>query len=157
MKRKISILAILLGFCMTAFAKQYVTIEYLMTSSRNYLYVNGAIPSGVENSYSLNDYSLADVINILASKGFEVESVDSWAYGYGTSSNSSVYRSSRIVIMSKAGTPELGAIEEISSDDDTEAVEVARYNLQGLPVNENERGVQIIVYSNYTTKTVIVQ
>jgi hypothetical protein len=35
--------------------------------------------------------------------------------------------------------------------------EIARYNLQGIPVNANEKGVQIIVYSNYTTKTVVVQ
>ena len=35
--------------------------------------------------------------------------------------------------------------------------EIARYNLQGIQVNENEKGVQIIVYSNYTTKTVVVQ
>ena len=77
------------------------------------------------------------------------------AYGYISSSGGSY--NYRLVIMSKSGTPELGAIEEISTDDNTEAVEVARYNLQGIPVNENEKGVQIIVYSNYTTKTVVVQ
>ena len=41
--------------------------------------------------------------------------------------------------------------------DDEEITEVARYNLQGIPVSESERGVQIIVYSNYTTKTIIVE
>ena len=39
-----------------------------------------------------------------------------------------------------------------SSDD---AVEVARYNLAGRPCSPNEKGVQVIVYSNFTTKTVI--
>jgi hypothetical protein len=34
---------------------------------------------------------------------------------------------------------------------------VARYNLQGIPVKANEKGVQIIVYSNYTTKTIVVE
>lgn len=154
MKRKISILAILLGFCMTAFAKQYVTISYADNVS-GYYYVEGALPSGVEGRYTSTNYSFADVINILASKGFEVEFFE--AYGYGYSGSTGYTSNRRMVIMSKSGTPELGAIEEISTDDNTEAVEVARYNLQGIPVNENEKGVQIIVYSNYTTKTVVVQ
>jgi hypothetical protein len=33
--------------------------------------------------------------------------------------------------------------------------EVARYNLQGMPVKETEKGIQIVVFSNYTTKTII--
>ena len=49
------------------------------------------------------------------------------------------------------------AIERIVADDGQEAVEVARYNLQGVPVDKNEKGIQIVVYSNYTTKTVIVE
>ena len=40
-----------------------------------------------------------------------------------------------------------------SSNDDAE--EVARYNLAGRPCSPNEKGVQIIVYSDFTTKTVI--
>ena len=42
----------------------------------------------------------------------------------------------------------------ISNDD---AEEVARYNLSGRPCSPNEKGVQIIVYSNFTTKTVILE
>lgn len=142
MKRKISILAIFLGFCMTAFAKQYVTISNF-SGSGSYYYVEGALPSGVFRSYDSARYSFADILNILASKGFEVEFFDRYNTG--------------MVIMSKSGTPESNAIEEISSDDDAEATEVARYNMQGLPVNENEKGVQIVVYSNFTAKVVIVQ
>ena len=33
--------------------------------------------------------------------------------------------------------------------------EVARYNLAGRPCSPNEKGVQIIVYSDFTTKTII--
>ena len=40
-----------------------------------------------------------------------------------------------------------------SSRDD--AVEVARYNLAGRPCSPDEKGVQIIVYSDFTTRTVI--
>ena len=37
-----------------------------------------------------------------------------------------------------------------------EAEEVARYNLSGHPCNPNDKGVQIIVYTDYTTRTIIV-
>ena len=40
-----------------------------------------------------------------------------------------------------------------SSNDDAE--EVARYNLSGRPCSPNEKGVQIIVYSDFSTRTVI--
>ena len=40
-----------------------------------------------------------------------------------------------------------------SSNDDVE--EVARYNLSGHPCSPNEKGVQIIVYSDFSTRTVI--
>lgn len=33
--------------------------------------------------------------------------------------------------------------------------EVARYDLQGLPVKAGARGIQIVVYNDYTTETVI--
>lgn len=45
------------------------------------------------------------------------------------------------------------AIENERSD----AKEVARYNLQGLRVSPTEKGIQIIVYSDFTTKTVIIE
>lgn len=35
--------------------------------------------------------------------------------------------------------------------------EVARYNLQGIRCAPSEKGVQIVVYSDYTTKTIIVE
>ena len=35
------------------------------------------------------------------------------------------------------------------------ADEVARYNLSGRPCSPNDKGVQIIVYSDFTTRTVI--
>ena len=48
------------------------------------------------------------------------------------------------------------AVKSIESNDNhDDADEVARYNLSGLPCLPNEKGVQIIVYSDYTTRTVI--
>ena len=46
-----------------------------------------------------------------------------------------------------------GIEAERSSNDNVE--EVARYNLSGRPCSPNEKGVQIIVYSDFTTRTVI--
>lgn len=37
-----------------------------------------------------------------------------------------------------------------------EAEEVARYNLSGHPCSPNDKCVQIVVYSDYTTRTIIV-
>ena len=37
-----------------------------------------------------------------------------------------------------------------------EAEEVARYNLSGRPCSPNDKGVQIIVYSDFSTKSIIV-
>lgn len=41
------------------------------------------------------------------------------------------------------------------SDIFEEAVEITRYDLQGRPCKPNAKGVQIIVYSDFTTKTII--
>ena len=44
---------------------------------------------------------------------------------------------------------------EANGSSNDEAKEVARYNLSGQPCSPSEKGVQIIVYSDFTTKTVI--
>jgi hypothetical protein len=50
------------------------------------------------------------------------------------------------------------AVRAIESDHfDGDMVEVARYNLSGRPCCPTEKGVQIIVYSDFTTKTIIVE
>ena len=40
---------------------------------------------------------------------------------------------------------------------DGEVEEVARYNLSGHPCKPYDKGVQIVVYSDYTTKTIIIE
>ncbi len=49
------------------------------------------------------------------------------------------------------------AVRSVNDDSDIDADEVARYNLSGYPCSPSDKGVQIIVYSDFTTKTVIVQ
>lgn len=43
-----------------------------------------------------------------------------------------------------------------AKESDNDAKEVARYNLSGHSCIPNEKGIQIIVYSDFTTKTIIV-
>ena len=47
------------------------------------------------------------------------------------------------------------SVEAKGSNGHDDAVEVARYNLAGRPCSPADKGVQIIVYSDFTTKTVI--
>ena len=49
----------------------------------------------------------------------------------------------------------VNSVEANGSNSDNDVVEVARYNLSGRPCSPNEKGVHVIVYSDFTTKTVI--
>ena len=47
------------------------------------------------------------------------------------------------------------AVKSAEFTDSGDAEEVARYSLSGRPCTPTEKGVQIIVYSDYTTKTIL--
>ena len=49
------------------------------------------------------------------------------------------------------------AVRNVDGDNDIDADEVARYDLSGRPCGPNDKGIQIIVYSDFTTKTIIEQ
>ncbi len=49
------------------------------------------------------------------------------------------------------------AVRSVDGDNDIDADEVARYDLSGRPCGPNDKGIQIIVYSDFTTKTIIEQ
>ena len=76
--------------------------------------------------------------------------------GFGVGGGSHGSAEGEVIVLSRVAL-DPDAVERIVADDGQEAVEVARYNLQGVPVDKNEKGIQIVVYSNYTTKTVIVE
>ena len=143
--------AMLLPACSMA-QKTYVNVV-ATDVNKNYhtMYLSGDIPSGIKTFYDAfyDESRLGDIINRLASHGFVVEQMS-------CSQNESTIR--EIVLLSKnsSSTP-TKAQENIVTEQEGEAVEVARYNLQGIPVKAHEKGVQIIVYSNYTTRTVIVE
>ena len=49
------------------------------------------------------------------------------------------------------------AVRNVNEDSDINVEEVARYNLSGQPCSPSDKGVQIIVYSDFTAKTIIEQ
>ena len=58
------------------------------------------------------------------------------------------------------GDSNTSAVREINADsrtNDGDVEEVARYNLSGKLCTANDKGVQIVVYSDFTTKTIIVE
>lgn len=138
-------------FCVSCFAqKSYVHLIY--NTSGHCVNISGAIPSSVNSYYNIGDeyggVTVGEVINYLAEEGFVVEQIAC------PGTDSRYYY--EIIIMSKNATSDDDAISIVHYNDG-DVREVARYNLQGMQVNENTKGIQIIVYSNYTTKTVIVE
>ena len=47
-------------------------------------------------------------------------------------------------------------VKSVESPNNDDTVEVARYDLSGCPCSPNKKGVQIIVYSDFSTKTIVV-
>lgn len=127
--------------------KSYVNVvaDHIYSSIYQEIYLTGDVPVGIKthyDSYGTEAMTVGKVLNLLAKEGFVVEQMS-------CSAECEVILLSRIAL-----DPE--TVPHVTADDQ-EAVEVARYNLQGLPVNDDEKGVQIIVYSNFTTKTIIVE
>lgn len=139
--------------------KNYVTIYFTLNSSGGKAFLSGDIPSDMKQKYTYSDFNdnapadypylwIGSLLNLLSTKGFAVEQMTS---GYDNSNYPTFF------LLSKSSGSSTSYVPKVQVDDDSEVSEIARYNLQGLPVNENEKGLQIIVYSNYTTKTIIVQ
>lgn len=147
MKRILICIVALLG-CIAAWGqKSYVNVvaDHIYSSIYQEIYLTGDVPVGIKthyDSYGSEAMTVGKVLNLLAKEGFVVDQMS-------CSAECEVILLSRLAL-----DPE--AIPHVTADDQ-EAVEVARYNLQGLPVSEDEKGVQIIVYSNFTTKTIIVE
>jgi hypothetical protein len=133
--------------------KSYVHIYAYNLDSKydHYMYLSGDLPSGIEEVYGSGDNMLiGNLLNLLSEQGFEVESMSAPNFTKESGVPKMCY------LLSKKGTGgSTSSARAISADDDTEVHEVARYNLQGMPIGKNEKGIQIVVYSNYTTKTII--
>lgn len=151
MKKFIISLVLALTCVGTAMAqKSYVNVvaDHIYSSIYQEIYLTGDVPAGIKthyDSYGSEAMTMGKVLNLLAAEGFVVDQMS-------CSAECEVVLLSRIQVY----PPDSDAIPRIEADDQ-DVHEVARYNLQGLPVSENEKGIQIVVYSNYTTKTVIVE
>lgn len=136
--------------------KSYINLYATnLHNQTNQCYLTGDIPDGM-SSYIAE--KVGNILNLLAQEGYEVELMS--CCSVTTSANSSVGAVNYLLSKNTSSTnPDDPGIVTYHKDvtEDTEAHEVARYNLQGLPVNKDAKGVQIVVYSNYTTKTVIVE
>lgn len=157
MKRILSLI-LLSGALLNAHAqKSYVTV-FFGSDSNESIKLSGAIPATMKDTYlplyDFNQYNvnlcIGEVLNELAANGFEVEKLST------TTCKDKVYTTYLLAKpASDAGV--MTAIPKQKTDDGDDVTEVARYNLQGLPVKPTEKGLQIVVYSNYTTRAVIVE
>ena len=137
--------------------KSYVIMAVYEGSSNKVVDINlnGDVPIDMNQRYEnyISDRYGSDILNLLAQHGFEVEQMSQITRNYSSGNIASQYF---LYLLSKKSSSTPSNVRQIVTDDEN-VTEVARYNLQGMPVYANEKGIQIIVYSNYTTKTVIVQ
>ena len=112
-------------------------------AQKSYIVLEGGATDGTDLSSRLKNYG-----------DYEIESVNIYSC---QSSSTSPLRARYVVILSKSSNVSLKIDTILGGDDDTDVYEIARYDLQGRPVDEKAKGLQIIVYSNYTTKTVFIE
>lgn len=151
---------LLLGCMFAAAACAFSQKSYVVaTTYGDYIALSGDIPEGIDQGYDSTDFGIkygpaslwvGYVLNLLAEKGFTVEQANTT---YGGDRIIYNYLLSRDAAAADTSTP----VRHTSADAGGEVREVARYNLQGRPVGKAEKGIQVIVFSNYTTKTVIVE
>lgn len=131
--------------------KSYVNIvAYNAASSSSDIRLTGDVPPGISQAYyaTWDNKSIGDVMNMLAKEGFVVEQMSCVPL------EDKYVR--EVVIMSRPSTASTDAVEIVPSERG-DAVEKARYNIQGQHVSKHDKGVQIVVYSDYSAKTVIVE
>lgn len=166
--KKIISLVLFLTVSMGMYAqKSYVTI-YGCISDPYGVCLSGAVPSSMKLTYTADDFPelhlssnskvftwIGAVLNLLAKEGFTVEQMNTFSNAI---SGNNVYGDNYVnYLLSKTSSDDsnTNGARMIRVEDDSDVYEVARYNLQGMPINESEKGIQIIVYSNFTTKTII--
>lgn len=152
MKKILSLLMLLLVANCAFAQKRYLEVVQISSTVNVY----GELPDGVKDCYAGRDFdnnnlnTMSHVLNLLADYGYNT--IESYRY-----KESSAWVTSVLLSKTEGNTNTPTYIQRVQTDPKEEITEVARYNLQGIPVKETEKGVQVIVYSNYTTKTVIVE
>ena len=109
--------------------------------------VSGDIPESMKDYYAATYDRLSDgeLINMLAKEGFTIDKI------------AAMGETNCVVIMSKNSSSDSGIITKSADEQVTNAMEIARYDLQGRLVDDDCPCLQIIVYSDYSAKTVVVK
>lgn len=142
------ILTICSIFIINAQNKSYVSIYFNMnepTSNWVTARLSGNVPVGMKNSYiaTYDRLTEGEIINMIALNGYVIDKV----VGIGETYS--------MIIMSKNISDNLDIITTIPQHTNTDKIEMCRYNMQGYIVNADEPGIQIIVYSDYSTEVKI--
>ncbi len=145
----LSIAAALALFTATA-QRSYVSLYINMNSADSRWVsarVSGNVPVSMKDYYAATYDRLTDgdLINMLSAEGFSIDRI------------AAMGETNCVVIMSKNSSGDSGIITQNADEYVTDGVEIARYDLQGRLVDENCPGLQIIVYSDYSAKTIIVK
>ena len=151
MKRLLFCLTLVLAMAGSAAGqKSYVNVvaDHIYSSIYQEIYLTGDVPAGIKthyDGYGSEAMTVGQVLNLLAKEGFVVDQMSCSAEG-------------EVILLSRIALypDDSDAVEHIAIDDQ-DVHEVARFNLQGQPVSAQDKGIQIIVYSNYTTRTVIIE
>ena len=147
MKKFFALFLLLAVYLSASAQKSYITmISYDLYENHQRIKLTGDLPSDMKTYYK--DKTSGEILNLLSQHGYEVEQMT----GTATSSVCHV-----AYLLSKGTSSSSYSAIRKTVNDDEEVTEVARYNLQGMPISENEKGIQIVVFSNYTTKTIIVE
>lgn len=169
MKRLCLLLMLGLASTMAFGVKSYVYIKQDGSGT----VVRGDIPDGLEDVFP-RSRNMGDIINTLGNMGYVLDKFDLEVSAKSYSSSNTAYMQNeqvQVAIMSRDGESDealtanvttgttspasgtnVNAMTRASGED---ATEIARYNLLGQKINGAEAGVQIIVYSDYSTKTII--
>ena len=168
MKRLCLLLMLGLASTMAFGVKSYVYIKQDGSGT----VVRGDIPDGLEEVFP-RLRNMGDIINTLGNMGNVLDKFDLEVSAESNSSSNTAYMQNervQVAIMSRDGesdkvianvttgtaSPDSGTDVNAATRASEEGVtEIARYNLLGQKINGAEAGVQIIVYSDYSTKTII--
>lgn len=147
----LTVLFLIVSVCSFA-QKSYLQVffEYRNHSEYGYSYFYGDKPSDVCRDLFTYD-KIGEILEKLTGKGYTLDFVTSLSDATQSGAAGTI-----VYIFSKPSEV-TNNVRSVTIDNDEEVTEVARYNLQGLPVKKSDKGVQIIVYSNYTTKIVNIQ
>lgn len=137
--------------------RSYVTV-YCAQDAYESIKLSGDIPPTMQTYYDPyydfskynGFYCIGDVLNLLAKNGFVVEQMN-------TATNKEKVYTTYLLSKTQGDEPLQTALRTTKTEEEEKVKEVARYNLQGVPVRAEEKGVQIVVFSNFTTRTVVVE